>query len=40
MTNLNEILHLLDEQVIYDKIDAPIDEILNKYSYSVSEEIT
>ena len=40
MTNLAEILHLLDEQVIYEKIDTPIDEILNKYPYSVSEEIT
>ena len=37
---LNEILYLLDEKVIYEKIDAPIDEILNKYSYSISDEIT
>jgi len=40
MTKLNEILYLLDEQVIYEKIDAPIEEILRKYSYSVPEEIT
>jgi hypothetical protein len=40
MTNLNEIFLLLDDQTIYEKIDAPIDEILKKYSYSVSDELT
>jgi hypothetical protein len=40
MTNLNEIFLLLDNQTIYEKIDAPIDEILRKYSYSVSDELT
>jgi len=40
MTNLTEILYLLDQQVIYDKIDAPIDDILKKYSYSISEDKT
>jgi len=37
---LSEILYLLDENIIREKIDAPIDEILNKYSYSVSEDIS
>lgn len=37
LPDLNEILHLLSEDVIYEKIDAPIDSILNKYSYSISD---
>ena len=40
MTNLTEILYLLDEQVIYEKIVAPVDEILRKYSYSISENLS
>ena len=40
LSDLNEILHLLSEDVIYEKIDAPIDEILSKYSYSISEDKT
>ena len=36
LTDLDEILHLLSENMIYEKIDAPIDEILRKYSYSIS----
>ena len=35
MNNLNEILYLLDEDIIYKKKDAPFDEVLRKYSYSV-----
>lgn len=40
MSDLDEILHLLSEDVLYEKIDAPIDEILRKYSYSISEDKT
>lgn len=38
MSDLDEILHMLSEDVIYEKIDAPIDEIINKYSYLISED--
>lgn len=37
MVKLNEIISLIDEEEIFRKIDAPIDEILNMYSYSVSD---
>jgi len=40
MTNLNEILYLLDEDVIYEKIDAPIDEILREFYYPATKIIT
>ena len=40
MSDLDEILHLLSEDVIYEKIDAPIDEIIRKYAYSISEDKT
>jgi len=40
LSDLNEIFYLLDENVIYEKIDGPIDEILKKYSYSISEDKT
>ena len=36
MKNPNDILYLIDENTLFEKIDAPIDDILNKYSYSVS----
>lgn len=40
MNKIKEILYLLDENLIYENLDAPIDEILNKYSYSISENKT
>jgi len=40
LLDLDEILYLLSDDVIFEKIDAPIDEILRKYSYSISDEIT
>ena len=40
LSDLDEILQLLNENNIYEKIDAPIDEILRKYSYSISEDKT
>ena len=40
LSDLDEILHLLSEDEIYQKIDEPIDEILNKSAYSISEDKT
>lgn len=38
MTNLTEILQLLDEETIQEKIDKPIDEIFNQV-YLLNEQI-
>lgn len=40
MTNLNKIMEILNEEVLYKKIDEPLDEALRKFSYSLSAEIT
>ena len=40
MTNLNKIMEILNEEVLFKKIDEPLDEALRKFSYSLSAEIT
>ena len=40
MTNLNKIMEFLDGEVIYKKIDEPLDEALRKFSDKISAEIT
>lgn len=40
MTNLNKIIEILNEEVLFKKIDKPLDEALRKFSYSLSAEIT
>ena len=40
MTNLNKIMEFLDGEVIYKKIDEPLDEAFRKFSYQLSAEIT
>jgi len=40
MSELNEILILLDEEAISEVIETPVDNVLNKYSFSVSENFS
>ncbi len=40
MMNLNKIMEILNEEVLFKKIDEPLDEALRKFSYSLSAEIT
>ena len=40
LRNLNKILELLNGEVLYKKIDEPLDEALRKFTYSLSAEIT
>lgn len=40
MTNLNKIMEFLDGEVIYKKIDEPLDEALRKFSDKISADIT
>ncbi len=40
MSELNEILILLDEEAISKVIETPIDNVLNQYSFSVAENFS